>query len=307
MILEKVRRHAAITTGNFQKLFGDIELPPLPVAVARLIELCARQDAEITEYGEVIRSDTALASRVLRLVNSAAMGVRYKVADIDRAVCLLGIRRVRSLALALGACRAVPNPRSKCFDRAAFWQDSLERALAAKALSRRLCPEHEAEAFAGALLHNLALPVLLEHWSDYYEPVLLSWSSDDRNLAVIEYENFRWNHAEAGAWIARTWGLPDAMVCAVGLHHASWDQLEELGLEETPVSAGVLAALVPSVLAPSGHHVQRWSEQWRRCLGMDVEAQRELLSEVRCQLEQIGDAFGLGRLRGPAPAECLPQ
>ena len=305
MVLDKIRRHAAITTGNFQKLFGRLDPPPLPVAVVRLIELSAREDTAISEYGDVIRSDSALASRVLRLVNSAAMGVRFEITDIDRAVALLGIARVRSLALAVGAARAVPDPKSRGFDRAAFWQDSLQRALVAKALAGRLCPGHEAEAFTGALLQNVAIPILLERWGDYYEPVLADWREETLALAHVETQRFGWNHAEAGAWIARVWKLPDALVCAAGLHHASWDQLAELQLATTAVGAGALGALVPSVLKPTEKGLQRWSALCATHVGMPVADQCDLLSEAHEQLEQVGEAFGLGELRDPLPIECL--
>jgi HD-like signal output (HDOD) protein len=305
MILKQLRRHAAITTGNFQKLFGDLELPALPVAVARLVELSARDDAEIAEYADVIRSDTALASRVLRLVNSAAMGVRHRVADIDRAVGLLGMRQVGSLGLAVGVSAAVPMPASCVFDPNTFWHDSLLAALVAKALAKHLCPEHTAEAFAGALLQNVAVPILLDRWADYYEPVIAQWLEAGGGLARIEQERFKWNHAEAGAWIVRSWGLPDDMVCAVGLHHASWEQLADMELESTPVAAGALAALLPSVLSPAGD-MGRWSQACSDRLGLDAPAQQQLLGDVHDQLIQTSDAFGLAPVTQPNLAEHIP-
>jgi len=293
MKLDDLRRHTAVATGNFQKLFGELDVPPLPAAVVQLARLATDEEAELSQYASVIRSDSALAAGVLRLVRSAAMGVRHRVADIQRAVSLLGTVQVRSLAMALGATRALPQPSWPVFKREAFWQDALARALVAKALSPNVCPVHEGEAFAVALLQNLAVPVLLEACGDYYEPVLAAWPGEPYRLAELEQQRFGWNHAEAGAWIVRSWGLPDAVVCAVGLHHADWDQLAELELDRTPVAAGMLAALWPSVLKRTEPDLARWSRACHQHAGLAPTAQQALLSDVQEQLTVVGEGFGL--------------
>ncbi|MCL7743379.1 HDOD domain-containing protein [Guyparkeria hydrothermalis] len=62
-----------------------------------LIVLLQDEEASLAEIVERINTDLALSYRLLRLVNSSAIGLRRRVDSVEEAVRLLGLNAVRSL------------------------------------------------------------------------------------------------------------------------------------------------------------------------------------------------------------------
>ena len=61
---KKFRRHAAIATGNFGVIFKDVEIPPLPAAVNRMVVEINKDESDINELVMLISSTTAIAARL---------------------------------------------------------------------------------------------------------------------------------------------------------------------------------------------------------------------------------------------------
>lgn len=68
------------------------------------------------------------------------------------------------------------------------------------------------------LLSDIALPVLLGSWGEYYRPLIEQWRDALERLSQAERASFQWDHAQAGAWILQNWEFPAELVCFVGLH-----------------------------------------------------------------------------------------
>lgn len=178
-----------------------MEIPPLPQAAVRLIELAGRDEADLDAVANVITSDPGISAKLMRTVNTAGMGLAAKVADVRGAVAMLGLERIRSLALGFAAIDTLPR-KGNHFDGEAFWQTSLQQAVFAEALAALIARGSEGEAFTGALLQNMAQPILLTQWTTHYLPVLEQARASDRDLIEVEDEELSWNHAQAGAWLA---------------------------------------------------------------------------------------------------------
>jgi HD-like signal output (HDOD) protein len=136
--------------------------------------------------------------------------------------------------------------KAQGFSRLAFWQNSIQRGVFAQQIARIIAPGTQDEAFTGALLQDMALPILLSRWSTHYLPILQWAESTERPLHDVEDERLSWNHSQAGAWMARNWGLPDLLVCCVGLHHTAPEDLESLGFQNTPIAAVAASSCLPN-------------------------------------------------------------
>jgi HD-like signal output (HDOD) protein len=261
-IIQKIRRHAAVAGGDFGVMFKGAEIPPLPLAVNRLLTELGKDNPDSDLLVRLISSETAIAAKVLQTVNSAFFGLRAPVTDIARAVALLGLKNVRNLALAYGTMAALPNPDGTLFDHEAFWNDSLLRAHLARCFGQIMLPGQGDEAFTAALLADIAIPVLLSVWSEYYAPVVHEWLGSSKHLSQIEREHFGWDHAQAGAWMVRSWRFPDEIVCYVGAHTLSMADIETCELEETLAVPIAIATRCASVLRPDAARLvelYRWA------------------------------------------------
>jgi HD-like signal output (HDOD) protein len=248
MFWKNVSDRAALATGNFNKIFGQLEIPPLPQVAVRVLRMAQDQDLDVTQLSELIASDTGLATKVLRLVNSSSVGLRHRVKDIRHGVVLLGVKRIQSLALSLTAASAIPK-QAEGFNQLEFWQTSLQRAMFAERLASRHAPGTEGEAFTAGLLQNMALPILLNRWGAQYLPIVQQARETKTPLIEVEERELTWNHAQAGAWMARNWGFLDVLVCCIGLHHSTPRELASLDLLRTPVAAVAASSRLPDAQA----------------------------------------------------------
>jgi HD-like signal output (HDOD) protein len=248
MFWKGLSERVALATGNFAKLFGQANVPPLPEIATRVLKTCREEDVDIAELGELLASDVGLSAKVLGTVNSAHYGLRHKVTSVEHAISLLGIRRIGSLATAFVVSQQLP-AKAAGFNRIAFWQNSIQRSVFAEIIGAKIAPGTEAEAFTGALLQDMALPILLGQWPTHYLPTVESAEESRRPLHQVEDEQLSWNHAQAGAWMARNWALPDVLVCCVGLHHATLDEIRSLEFAHTPVAAVAISSRLPDAEA----------------------------------------------------------
>src|SRR4051812_44649147 len=79
------------------------DLPALPGIVARVLQETEDPDASAHGIEKLLSSDQALASKVLRVVNSAYYGLSGQITSLSQAIMILGIPQVRNLVLSVSA------------------------------------------------------------------------------------------------------------------------------------------------------------------------------------------------------------
>ena len=82
------------------------DLPPLPAVVMRVMQTINDPTTSASDLNRLISGDQALASKVLRLVNSSYYGFPRRISTITHAVVILGFNTVRNLTTSLGVFNA---------------------------------------------------------------------------------------------------------------------------------------------------------------------------------------------------------
>ncbi len=293
-LIKKLRRHAAVAGGDFNAMFKGVDIPPLPTAIQRLITEINKDNPDIDELARVISSATGIAAKVIQTVNSSFYSPRSPVTKIKQAVMFLGLNNIRSLAMGFAAMEAIPKPKGNIFDHEAFWIDSLLRAFLSRSFaSVHFDKDQSEEAFTASLIADVALPVLLSVWSEYYAPIVQEWSQSSKHLSELERENFKWDHAQAGAWIIRSWGFPDEMVVYIGAHNLSMAEIEKLELEDTIVVPMALASLCSSVLREDTDRNQAMAQVVMQVLELSPDAFARMILDINAGFKDILSLFGL--------------
>jgi PAS domain S-box-containing protein len=200
------------------RIARDPHLPtPLPVAL-QVLARASKPDCALTDISRLISSDAALCAKLLKIVNSAFFALPGKITAIDRALSLLGLKRVRALVLSL----SLPSMqrRGRAADRSDYWKASVATAMAAREWSVvRHDPDPDSEMVA-ALLCDIGSLVISEVYPEQYAR-LLAHPSDFlvRHQCTLEEELIGANHAEVGAYLLRQWGLPEDITEAIRCHH----------------------------------------------------------------------------------------
>jgi HD-like signal output (HDOD) protein/CheY-like chemotaxis protein len=188
-------------------------LPALPQVCRRIAE-CVRRDASLAEIGAVMGEDPGLTARLLQIANSAYFAPRRPITSVALAASFLGLEMVRSIVLlqGLGGSALDAGVQSR-MER--IWRHSLEVAQASRALAvhERLPRDEATSAFSLGVLHDIGALLLATRRE--------SLEVGDAHHTAEELERARhgFTHAEAGAHLALSWGLPDDAVEVAALHH----------------------------------------------------------------------------------------
>lgn len=194
-------------------------LPSLPAVVLDLIQSLNDDNVDGHVLARKIASDQALVAKMLRVANSSFYGLRGKVTSIQDVIVVLGLRSVRTLAMAAAVTGSFANRHAvRGFDFSGFWRHSMGAALCAKALARRLKLSEE-NAFTAGLLHDIGRLVLASCFPDHLAAVLAYQRAHDCLLLQAELEVIGIDHAAIGEALAAQWNFPPLIQEAVARHH----------------------------------------------------------------------------------------
>ena len=242
-------------TVDLVRVLERAQLAALPQSAIHLIQLSQDADNGPAEFAVPIESDPGLAGQVLRFVNSSYFGFRQEVSSVKLAISLVGVRTIKNFAMWSAVFSLMPNPRCGPFDLRRLWQDSLRRAVFARAFGRLLGLAEAEDLFAAALLQDMAVPLLANELPGHYRQLLEARASGRSRLSDLERELFGWTHAQAGSLLARRWGLPEAFAALVDTHTESPDNVAQ-GRITANAAAVALSSLMPSECD------EEWSEQF---------------------------------------------
>lgn len=199
------------------------QLPAMPAVVQEVINSFDDPNLEVDSLAQKIGHDQGLSTRVLRIANSSFYGLSRQVSSIHDAVVVLGFGNIRSLVLAAGFVHAFPQHGEGLFDRKQFWRHSLQVAAAARALAKYAKVNAET-AFTAGLLHDIGQVVLDACLHKSFDGVLQRLASKGGDLHALEREKLGFDHAMAGAEMAKRWNFPEAIQQAIRSHHEAEDQ-----------------------------------------------------------------------------------
>ncbi len=292
-LLQKLQRMASVATGNFGAMFRGIEIPPLPTATTQLIKAVSDPDLDLGHLVTVISASADVTAKVIQTVNSSLFSLQSPVLSLRHAVALLGLRHIRPLVIAHALRDGLPQPAGELFQREGYWSDCLLRAMLARAFARRHCPGEEDESFTAMLVSDVALPVLLAAWAEYYAPVVSDWKESSERLSSLERKTFGWDHAQASAWILQEWDLPVELVCYAGLHVTEINEIERLELGGTIALPVALAARAPSSLRESPSRPRTFVRDLEEHLAIEAEEIGALTVQVGRWFEEVRRLFEL--------------
>lgn len=198
----------------------SLDLPSPPACLAEMQRLLARPVCDMPSLGRLIESDMALASAVLKTVNSSLFGLSGRVQTVREAITYLGVREVCGLTLQHGLRAAFPAAP----ELDVIWERAGQRARLMGSLAQSLGLLAWAAHSAG-LFEECGKALLFRHAPDHYRRVLAAAQDNEHALAELELEAFGVSHDTLGGALCETWGLAPAAVYSVRHHLAVRERL----------------------------------------------------------------------------------
>jgi putative nucleotidyltransferase with HDIG domain len=243
------------------------DLPPLPAVIVRVMQTVNDPTTSASDLNRLISADQALASKVLRLVNSSYYGFPRKIATITNAVVILGFNTVRNLTTSLGVFNAF-NARGQktALSRDAFWAHSMGVAVAAGVIARRkgIGTKSIEEVFIGGLMHDLGKLFLDQYFPDQYAIAIKLAGAAKISIWEAEKTALGVGHALVGKRIAEKWNLPHSLTSMITLHHQPVFAKEHFELAATIQAADHLVRKMglgcsgDMLVPPLSPEVEKW-------------------------------------------------
>jgi diguanylate cyclase (GGDEF)-like protein len=199
-------------------LSSEVRLPSPPAIAVRILDLVRKDESSARELARVIQADPALASKMLRLVNSAFYARPRKISSVDTAVAVVGSNAAKNIALSFVLAQSFSTRRGERFDPDLFWRRSITSAVAAELISGAVRSPSE-DAFITALLQDIGIAAMFTCRPADYLKVLDEKMVTGLPVVTVEREIFGFDHQEVGADLLQNWGLPESIYQPIRYHH----------------------------------------------------------------------------------------
>lgn len=205
-----------IASSLVARLAGTEGVRPFSSVVARLVDSVSRPDFELVEVCKLIELDLALASRVLRVANSAAYKGQDPCASVTQAVVRIGATNIAGLAMAMSAM--------------AMFQDlggiarrirdhSTGTAVVARELALSLsCAPLAPKVFLTGLLHDIGKLLIIQSGDKAYAE-LVARERVPSSIHHSEVSMLGFDHGLFGACVLKSWNIPAPIPQLIAWHH----------------------------------------------------------------------------------------
>ncbi len=207
------------TEVNIEEIINDIK--PIPQIALKVIRYINNGNQSMSSIAEEIRQDQILTAKVLQLSNSAYLNPGRKITSIDRALVLLGEKRILLLTLSVFTEMFYQQAeQGYSLTKGGLFHHAIRTAALADKLALYTHLVSPDEAYTAGLLHDIGKTALDQAMVNEY-PLFYKKMTDETNLTMLEIEKelFGYSHTEIGDILADRWDLPDILAEAIRFHH----------------------------------------------------------------------------------------
>lgn len=250
---------SVVATEDFTAKFRQIgNIPTLPSAATRALAIVNDPDCSIRDFSRIIETDPALATSLLKLVNSSMYGGTSKCIDLTQAITRLGLRETQNLILAVSVrsvFRWMPEGQESARDR--LWRHCSLTGVLSRQINDKLGLGYSGEEFTAGIAHDLGRIMLAVGYPEVFSQLAREDTTDEARLLELENNILGFSHCDLGAWLTAMWSLPDELTEAIQYHH------EPARAPKYPVLAAIVSL---------GEEMANYIERHRRVEGIEMHA-----------------------------------
>lgn len=270
------------------------ELPPLPSVMVRVLQLTENSNSgTVNEIEALLKSDQAISSKLLRVVNSPYFGLSGQVASVSQAVVILGFQQVRNLVLSVSMMSQFSGSSESTKDaQVQLWETAFGTASAAQLIARkkRFSSADNELCFIGGLLQNIGSLFMLNAITRQYQSVLEESLNSGKRLSEVETTRLGITHAEVGQQLLVKWKLPDNIVFLVNGHEGPYGDEPSSALYA--VHAGECLAQSLSSNEPISFETLGIDPKVQEWLGLSIDDLQEICDTTREKVSAALDLIG---------------
>ncbi len=266
------------------------DFPAFSHTISVLNQASSSETESLTTVANAILKDYSLTNKVLRLVNSAYYNRGGgKVSTISRALVMLGIDTVRSIAAGLMLFEHLQN-KLQAHQLKEQSVQALFSGLLANSLARSLSIADHEEAFLCALLQQLGKMLVRFYLHEEARAIDKLVAGKKCSEAAAATEILGTSYARLGYSVAREWGFPKSITdCMLPL---DFDHLPESPTADDKLKlvaqfSSALGTCLTLPLQQQAPAINRLTEQFGQVLGLDGDKVSGLLENCHKELTRF--------------------
>jgi putative nucleotidyltransferase with HDIG domain len=217
-----------------EMLSREIPLTAFPDVYFRVRAAIDSPFSTSAQIAESVGRDTSLTAKLLRIVNSPLYGFPARIESLPRAISMIGVESLCTLALGISALEAFKGVPRSLVDMKTFWTHSVSVGVMARLIAKRLGEAPLERFFVAGMLHDIGRLVLFRQAPGLAAGALSLSMSGTVSLVQAERRLLGYDHALLGGRLLKAWNLPPALVDLVLNHHAPSQA------DESPRGAAIL-------------------------------------------------------------------
>lgn len=264
---------------------------PTPSRIAlEVMQRCHNDNSGIDTIADIIQTDPALSSELLRYVNTGIASGK-PVVSIRKAAVKVGLASLVNLALSFSLLSHHKAGRCTAFDYGKFWSTSLARAIAAKNIFISGSSYNGDEMFTCGLLANIGELALATAFPQQYADILIQCEGK-QSCHAAEEELFGITSAELTTELLVDWRFPEEFTIACGIHSQDpdSDHNDEVSHIAKLLQLAETIAHICQHTTPQPVLLER-IEQTAEEVGITPEAFSALFDLIVTEIQQYGEQF----------------
>jgi HD-like signal output (HDOD) protein len=270
------------------KALRGVTVPACPAILTQLMDELNSSHTNSKKIAGLVSQDAGISAIVIRTANSPLLGSGRRIDSIADAIKTLGFGSLTNLVREALLQNSI-NDNSASLDR--FWDSSRYTAIAGKRLASIIGKVNPDTAYTFGLFHDCGIPLLTKRYPEYKNVLREANKNPTKVFTDIEEEALGTSHAIIGYYLARAWGLADAITQGI-LHHHDYAQLED-PRNINSEAHHLIAINVMAEYAASTHLRTVQDAEWMRareavsfCLGYAASDLDDITDDVIFQFDE---------------------
>lgn len=292
------------------------ELQAMSPVASKVIELTGCDDATLETIAETIRTDPAIAAKLIRISNSAAFARPEPVTTPLEAVRRLGLKEIRQNVVNLEIMENFSETGTNTIDPRAFWEHSIAVGVASAMIAKETGAMDPELAYTAGLLHDVGRIILSQSLGEDYPEAIQFARENQLALDPIEQRMFGIDHASVMQGVLEKWEMSEELIAPIVHHHKGLSTIElDCPDRVEPVAIVSLADRLAHAmrLGSSGNLAVYPTEEYFAALSIKGDFLERISKELPNAVEDmriaiLGDAAAPGGTEGAgASADLCPQ
>ncbi|MFO1377819.1 MAG: GGDEF domain-containing protein [Steroidobacteraceae bacterium] len=283
------------------QLKSYVNFPSPPGVASQIIELAQDPNIDMGKVAKVVGVDPALATKVLRIANSAVYAQRRRSESLRQALVVLGLNATLTLALSFSVVKSLKGGKPVGLNYPHFWRRTLLSATAARALGEATGQTLAEELFLSGLLQDIGMIALDRSVKDLYRDAA-SRQTDHGAMCEIERSRLGVDHSEVGAWLMRQWNLPERLWSAIERSHVLESHRvidADDAFNRCVALSGPLADIFFGDRESNADAIQTLAHQVERIFGLDAEGFGRVLERIGALIPETEMIFETDMVADP--------